>query len=95
MEGGNAPMLPLAGDHGSGPDEELPGKELQNPGGFFSLSQERLQVAGQAAGLALIGAEHDQGPPCPVGHGGGDLGAVDGAQAGKGGGAPTALHGGG
>ena len=57
------------------------------------LLQQNLQVPCQPDRLCLVRADHDQRPPGPPGHGGGNLGPVDSAQAGDGGGAVPPLHG--
>ena len=88
VEGGDPGGLPLTGGHGPGPDEQLPGAEPQG-----GEAQKGLQVAGQAARLPLVGADHHQGPSGAAGQGGGQLGLVDGGQARHRRGAAALFHG--
>ena len=87
VEGGDPPVLPLAGDDGARLDKELPGEELQR-----LLSRQIPQVLPQAARLPLVGTDHHQGPSGLQGQGRRRLGAVDGTQPGDGGGALPPLH---
>ena len=95
VEGGDPVVLPLPGDHGARPDEQLPREEPSHPAGGLPLAQQDLQIARQPSGLALVGADHHQGPSGPLGDGSGNLGAVDAAQSGDGGRTAARLHGGG
>ena len=78
MEGGEAPVLPLAGGHGRVVEEKFPGGQQRD-----FLPGKGGQVGGQTAALLLIGAHHHhRAVPVPPDTRG-EMGPVDRGQAGN------------
>ena len=87
VERRKAAALPLPGGNGVGPELPLPCQQR-----YRLLPGEALRVAGQLAGLPLIGAEEHCGPPGPGGHRSADAGPLHRRRAGEHGGTAAVFH---
>ena len=70
-------------------EDELPGRQAQD-----LLAGEGVEVLGEAGGLVLVGAEQHHRPAGPGPDPGGEVGPVDGRQAGDRRRAPARVQGG-
>ncbi len=77
VQGGNAPVVPLAAGHGGGTQVHLPPRQMQG-----LASGEALHIGGKALALPFVGAQKQQRPPHGLRQSGRQLHPMDGGQSG-------------